>query len=208
MAKNQKNPKKKKKASVVIFVIELIALLVLVAGIFVYARINDGLRNLGTSSALNQTTGTGTVAGQISQADGTVIAETADNQAAAPADVTADPNFDGDAAEENAEIAQNSSLKGYTNIALVGIDTRDNSGIDYANSDTMIIASINNDTGQIRMVSIYRDTLLNIGKNLTYNVKQGDYDEDDAAFDIVEDYGDDNGGDYDDGGDDYDFSEE
>ena len=31
------------------------------------------------------------------------------------------------------------------------------------NSDTMMIASINNDTQEVRLVSIYRDTLLNIG---------------------------------------------
>jgi len=51
---------------------------------------------------------------------------------------------------------------GYTNILLVGLDVRNQSQLDYANSDTMIVASINNNTGKIRMVSIYRDTLLNI----------------------------------------------
>lgn len=33
------------------------------------------------------------------------------------------------------------------------------------NTDTIIIASINNDTKEVRLVSIYRDTYLNIGED-------------------------------------------
>ena len=56
--------------------------------------------------------------------------------------------------------------KGYTNIVLFGIDagtvTTDLRGntFDSANSDVMIIVSINNETSEIKMASIYRDTLL------------------------------------------------
>ena len=57
--------------------------------------------------------------------------------------------------------ATNESLSGYTNVALVGIDTRYNN-INEGNSDTMLVASINNDTGAVRIVSLYRDTYLNI----------------------------------------------
>ena len=71
--------------------------------------------------------------------------------------------------EETAEAAEpdRAPKYTYTNFALIGIDSRRNNQIDYANSDTMIIASINNQTGAVRMASIYRDTLLNIGKRLT-----------------------------------------
>lgn len=48
-------------------------------------------------------------------------------------------------------------LKGYMNIALFGVD------IDKVNTDAIIIASINNDTKEVRLVSLYRDTYLNIG---------------------------------------------
>ena len=41
---------KKKKTGIIIFVIELIVLMILVAGIFVLARINSGLRNIGTAT--------------------------------------------------------------------------------------------------------------------------------------------------------------
>ena len=48
----------------------------------------------------------------------------------------------------------------YTNIALFGADAREG-GIDKgANTDTMIIASIKNKTKEVRLVSVYRDTLM------------------------------------------------
>ena len=56
------------------------------------------------------------------------------------------------------------SLTGFTTYALFGIDHRDkNAALGSENSDTMIIACVNNDTKEVRLVSVYRDTLLNIG---------------------------------------------
>ena len=53
-------------------------------------------------------------------------------------------------------------MEGYTNIALFGIDTRTIGDLGAGNrSDTIIIASINNDTKEVRMLSVYRDTYLN-----------------------------------------------
>ncbi len=53
-------------------------------------------------------------------------------------------------------------LKGYTNIALFGIDTRTIGELGAGNrSDTIMIASINNSTKEVRLVSVYRDTYLN-----------------------------------------------
>lgn len=58
------------------------------------------------------------------------------------------------------------SLSGYTTYALFGIDHRDkNPELNTQNSDTIIIACVNNDTKSIRLVSVYRDTYLNIGNN-------------------------------------------
>ncbi len=55
------------------------------------------------------------------------------------------------------------SAKGYTNFALFGIDSRSGKLEKGTRSDTIIVASLNNETKEIRMVSVYRDTLLNIG---------------------------------------------
>ncbi|MCX4268335.1 MAG: LCP family protein [Lachnospiraceae bacterium] len=64
----------------------------------------------------------------------------------------------------NEEVTKNKELKAYTNIALFGIDSRDESLGDGNRSDTIIVASINNKTKEIKMVSVYRDTYLLIPK--------------------------------------------
>lgn len=56
-------------------------------------------------------------------------------------------------------------LKGYTTIALFGLDNRSNGNFESGNSDTIIVVSINNDTGEIKMASVYRDTYLDIDEN-------------------------------------------
>jgi len=54
-------------------------------------------------------------------------------------------------------------LTGYTNIALFGLDTRTAGQLGKGNrSDTMIIASINNDTKEVKLVSVYRDSYLDL----------------------------------------------
>ncbi|MCM1143432.1 MAG: LCP family protein [Blautia sp.] len=58
--------------------------------------------------------------------------------------------------------------KGYRNIALFGVDARDNELGKGTRSDTIIIASINQDTHEIKLVSVYRDTYLNLS-NDSYN---------------------------------------
>lgn len=67
--------------------------------------------------------------------------------------------------EVNSEVQTNKTLKGYTNIALFGLDSREGD-LSRANSDAIIIASINNDTSEVKLVSVYRDTYLYIGGDL------------------------------------------
>lgn len=54
-------------------------------------------------------------------------------------------------------------LEGYTNIALFGLDNRKGGNYDTGNSDTIMIASINNETKEVKLISVYRDTYLGIG---------------------------------------------
>lgn len=66
------------------------------------------------------------------------------------------------------------AMKGYRNIVLFGVDggsnlsRSDNLGSGDNRSDTIIIASINEDTKDVKLVSVYRDTYLNLG-NDSYN---------------------------------------
>ncbi|MDL2249415.1 LCP family protein required for cell wall assembly [Lachnospiraceae bacterium PF1-22] len=52
--------------------------------------------------------------------------------------------------------------KGYLNVALFGLDARDQSLGEGNRSDSMMIASLNKETGEVKLVSIYRDTLLEL----------------------------------------------
>ncbi len=54
-------------------------------------------------------------------------------------------------------------LEGYRNILLLGIDARDMTSDENTRSDAMIIVSIEEETSDIRMISIYRDTYLDLG---------------------------------------------
>lgn len=57
-----------------------------------------------------------------------------------------------------------STMLGYRNIALFGVDATNEKEVEKnSRSDTIMIASINMDTGDIKLVSVYRDTYLNIG---------------------------------------------
>lgn len=51
-------------------------------------------------------------------------------------------------------------LKGYTNIAIFGLDNRANGTYSAGNSDCIMVASINDDTKEVKLVSVYRDTYL------------------------------------------------
>ena len=74
-------------------------------------------------------------------------------------------NIDTTAVGINEETKQ--ELKGYRNIALLGIDSRaDDYGLGNR-SDCMMIASINQETNEIKLISVYRDTYVYVMENVT-----------------------------------------
>lgn len=60
----------------------------------------------------------------------------------------------------SAEVAEN--LSKFRNIAIFGIDSREDSYSKGNRSDCIIIASMNNDTKEVKLVSVYRDTYVQI----------------------------------------------
>jgi LCP family protein required for cell wall assembly len=67
--------------------------------------------------------------------------------------------------EKDHEIIQNEEVEveeGFRNIVIFGVDSRSNDLGEGTNSDTIIIASINNKTKDVKLASIYRDTYVNI----------------------------------------------
>lgn len=79
----------------------------------------------------------------------------------------------------NTGVSDNNVMKGYTTIGLIGLDGRDGKLKSGVRSDTMIIASINNDTKKVKLVSVYRDTYLRIGEDSEGN---GQYNKANAAY--------------------------
>lgn len=79
--------------------------------------------------------------------------------------VEIDSGFTNSEAGINTDLADDTllTLEGYTNIALFGLDNRSVGDYDTGHSDVIMIASINNETKEIKLVSVYRDTYLGVG---------------------------------------------
>ncbi len=62
------------------------------------------------------------------------------------------------------QVREDSTMAEYQNIALFGVDSREQDLLSGDNrSDSIMVCSIHKKTGEIKLVSIYRDTLLDIG---------------------------------------------
>lgn len=72
------------------------------------------------------------------------------------------------------QVFESEELKGYRNIALFGVDSRKGKLGKGQRTDTIMIASINQDTGDIKLCSVYRDSYLNLG-NDSYNKANSAY---------------------------------
>lgn len=65
----------------------------------------------------------------------------------------------------NEQVQQNEHMQGYRNVVLFGVDSRSGQLTKGTLSDCIIIASINQDTGDVKLVSVYRDTYLNLSND-------------------------------------------
>lgn len=75
---------------------------------------------------------------------------------------------------DDINVNEGAEQEGYTTIALFGGDSREGQLEAGTHADTIIVASINNKSKEIRMASIYRDTLL--------KQKKGDYHKANSAY--------------------------
>ena len=132
LTRKQKRLLKKRRRRRILFGIEIFILLILIAGVFMYAKLGK----------MNFT------------------------------------SLDFSKIGVNSGVSNNKVMKGYTTIGLVGLDNRSNK-LKSGNSDTMIIASIDNDTKKVKLVSVYRDTYLRIGEDSEGN---GQYNRANAAY--------------------------
>lgn len=64
----------------------------------------------------------------------------------------------------SSKVKNDELMSGYQNIALFGVDSRSGDLLEGDNrSDSIMICSIHEKTGEIRLVSVYRDTMLEVG---------------------------------------------
>ena len=56
-----------------------------------------------------------------------------------------------------------SNLKDFTNIAVLGVDARDVENDKDSRSDAIVVLSINKKTNEVKMFSVFRDTLMDLG---------------------------------------------
>lgn len=64
------------------------------------------------------------------------------------------------------KIIEETPMKGYRNIALFGVDATNSKLDGNTRTDTMIIVSINQDTKEVKMVSLLRDTYVNLSTDV------------------------------------------
>lgn len=60
-------------------------------------------------------------------------------------------------------------VDGYYNILLLGVDSRDMDDLKGTRSDAIMIVSINKDTNDVKILSVYRDTFLKMGDTSSYD---------------------------------------
>lgn len=72
-------------------------------------------------------------------------------------------------ANEELSLEDISKMKGYWMIAVFGVDSRGTNVGKGTNADVNMICCINRDTGEIKLVSVFRDSYLNIDDKDTYN---------------------------------------
>ncbi|MEE1073082.1 MAG: LCP family protein [Cellulosilyticum sp.] len=79
---------------------------------------------------------------------------------------------------------QEEVMEEYTQIAVFGVDNRTNGTYGTGNSDTIMIASVNNKTKEVKLVSVYRDTYLRVNSDGYYGKANAAYSFDGAAAGI------------------------
>jgi len=119
---DEKTIRKRKRRRLVVFIIEMVALLVVVAVLYAMTRVE-----------------------KIGKLD------------------ISDTNVEENISDEVQQDALTGAMKGYRNIALFGVDSTEGELDQNTRSDAILILSINEDTGEAKLVSVYRDTLLDIG---------------------------------------------
>lgn len=137
--KSKANAKAKKKKQIVLFAIEIVILLILGVVLFFVNRVTDEETGVEKVNLDKENLG-----------------------------ISEEQVESGYWEEVNASTNEEGTGKGYMQVALFGVDSRQGELSKNTRTDSIIIASINQDTGEVKLVSVFRDTYLNLS-NDSYN---------------------------------------
>lgn len=153
--------KKNNNVKIIIFAIEVVVIIALLALVWVVIDFTGTKEGEGTN--VHPGFESGEDAGMnpgIAGTDTPSQGDTGNNS-------TVHPGFEeGEEGGINADVGNYEHLEGYWNIALFGLDAINSEQLfKQSRSDSIIIASIHKETGEIKLVSVYRDTYLNVGND-------------------------------------------
>lgn len=141
--------KAKKLGRIIIFMLEIVVILIMTIVVVHSFKSDADRKSEGETGESGQENSTGGVAGVEEKSDGPYFLDLDESL------IVQNPGT------EDSEIT-----KKYWNIALFGVDAKTSSELfKGSRSDSMMIASINLETGDIKLCSIYRDTYLNTGND-------------------------------------------
>lgn len=157
--KTSKREQQKKRSRIIIFAVEILVLAVLIGALFVFKDFGTS----GSDSSANTGESKGFFA-SIGEFFGFGDKEDVESETKGPTILDVDFNEE-DLAINEQILEKPEIMEGYMNIALFGVDSRSGELAKGTLSDAIMIASVNMATGDIKLVSIYRDTYLNLGND-------------------------------------------
>lgn len=173
----RKKAAKKKKNKIIIVIVEILAILIML-GILAALVWSDNVIQppnfdedeiqmnpvvKGKQVSVDELKGNEILTQDVTDADGNVLLKAGDVLTADNIEILKNHNIKQvTVADEESEVKIDT---GYWNIALFGVDSTTGSLTKGTRSDCIIILSINKDTHEAKMVSVYRDTYLKTGED-------------------------------------------
>ncbi len=155
--RTSKREQQKRKSRIIIFAVEILVLAVLIGALIIFKDFGEpgGNESAGESKGFFAS-----IAGFFG------FGEESETKTENKGPTILDVDFDEEDLAINEQILEKPEImEGYMNIALFGVDSRTGELAKGTLSDAIMIASVNMATGDIKLVSIYRDTYLNLGND-------------------------------------------
>lgn len=176
----QKRRKKQRNRKILVFAVELLLLLVVIVCIIILHGIDKILIHVEPGTFVTNPAGSDTASGGASQNSTVIQTDEQGNTVVVDLPVQSTTGTEGEETPDPTidQKDYNVSFEGrYTTIVVFGMDGRGevNSYATGSNSDVIILVTIDNETGEIRMSSIYRDSVMKLYTDLRDHYDKANY---------------------------------